>query len=396
MGFSDRILQGLKGVRTTLADPDAWLTTALTGGTSYSGKSVTPDNSMELIPVYSAVSLLAGAVGSIPLKVYKDIDNARATAEDYVQWELLHDNPNPEMAADEVWEMVTAHLLLWGNAFLAKERNKNGQVTALWPLKPSRCAVGREAGKRFFSVDNNGKRYTEKDILHIRGLGLDGIVGLSPIQLARQSLGKDLALEEFGGRFWSNSAHPQGVLEHPNKLNEEAAGRLKAAWHDAHGGLAKSSKIAVLEEGMSWKATGMPLEDAQFIETQKFSLLQIALLFRVPPHMIGAQVGDSMTYATVEGQSIDFVRWSLRRWLKRIEGSLKRDQGILKPVKGLYAEFLTDDLLRGETKSRYEAYAEGIGSRFLTVNEVRAKENMPPVPGGDDFTGKVNNANTES
>jgi HK97 family phage portal protein len=364
-----------------LGQPGDWLKDALTGGQTFSGKTVTIEGSLALVPVYSAVSLLAGATGSLPLIVYRRLgEDGRERAHTHRTWPLLHDQPNPEMAADEVWELVMAHLLLWGNAFIAKIRDNFGVVTELWPLRPNRVQVGRDnQGNRYFVVDGNG-RYDNRDILHIRGLGTDGLVGLSPVQQARQMLAGAMALEEFTGDFWANDAQPGVVLSHPNKLSPDAAKNLKASWDAAH---KVKGKTAVLEEGITVERLTMPLEDAQFIETQKFNDLRVAQLFRIPPFYLGAASGDSLTYSNAETQGIDFVRWSLRRWLIRIEGALLRDPSLFLQGQRFYPEFLVDSLLRADTAVRYGAYKTALDGQFLTVDEVRELENRAPIKPAD-------------
>lgn len=370
----------------TLKAPPQWLHDALTaGGGSYSGKSVTPDSSMQLIPVWSAVSLLSGAVASLPMIVYRSLaGDERERAQSSRQWSILHDQPNPELAADEMWEIVMAHLLLWGNAFLAKVRSGDGRLAELWPIRPSRVQVARRNGEKVFVVDGDGP-FTEVDILHIRGLGTDGLVGLSPIQQAKQQLGNQLAREEFTGRFWAEGTMLSGFLKHPNRLDEDAAKRLAKSWRARFAGVGNAGKTVVLEEGLNWEQAGMPLADAQFIEQEKLGDLRVAQLYRLPPYMLGAEIGSSLTYSTTESQGIDFVRWSLNRWLKRIEKSLLRDPALFPPSLKLEPEFLVDALLRADTKTRYEAYGIGIKHRFITPNDARRKENLPPVDGGDDF-----------
>jgi HK97 family phage portal protein len=371
-----------RDITSTLNAPSEWLREAITTGATYTGQTVSPEGSLSLVPVYSAVSLLAGSVGSLPLVVYRRLEQGRERAEDYVMWRILHDQPNTEMAADELWEMITGHLALWGNAFLAKFRNNLGVVGELYPISPKRVQVGRDTnGKRYFIVDG-ADRYDESDILHIRGFGTDPLVGLSPIQQARQMLGAVMSQEEFSGRFWANNAHPAGVLKHPNRLSQDSADRLKASWKASHGGPRNAGEVAVLEEGMTWEATGMPLEDAQFIQTAQWNDLRIAQLFRIPPYMIGAKSGDSMTYSNTEMQGIDFVRWSLRRWLIRIEKSLLRDESMFLQQTRFYPEFLVDGLLRADTKNRYESYAIALdpAKGWMTKDEVRDRENLNPLP----------------
>ena len=385
MSITSRLLNGL-GIeeRATLANPPDSLLEAFGATSSYSGQTVSVDGSLALVPVFSAVSRIAGAVGSMPMLVYRRTTDGRERADNHRTWKLLHSQPNPEMAADEFWELLTGHLLLWGNAFVGKLRGPMGLVDELWPIRPSRVQVGkREDGSRYFILDGKDE-HTEFDILHIRAFGTDGIVGLSPIQQARQQLGATLALEEFSGRFWDSSANPSGILVHPNRLSEEAAERIKARWRANHTGVRNAGGVAVLEEGMTWQSVGMPLEDAQFLETAKFSDVRVAQIFNLPPYMLGASSGDSLTYATTESQGIDFVRWTLNRWLTRIENSILRDEGIFRQGERIYPEFLREALLQADTKTRYEAYEVAVRTGWLTNPEIRVKENLPPadVPAG--------------
>jgi HK97 family phage portal protein len=366
---------------STLANPSAWLSDALGGSRTYTGRSVSVRSALELVPVYSAVSLLAGSIGSLPLIVYRKLTDGRERAENHWMWPLLHQQPNDRMAADELWELVGAHLLLWGNAFLWKEKNAaGGTISALYPIEPSRVAVGLDEQGSYFVLDGEQTPLRGDQILHIRGLGVDGLVGLSPIQQARQMLSGGMAIEEFTGRFWANSAAPSGILKHPNQLSKEAADRLRIDWKNRVGGLRNAGDIAVLEEGLDWQSVSMPLEDAQFIETNRFNDLRVAQLFRIPPYMLGASSGDSLTYSNTEMQGIDFVRWSLRRWLVRIENSLLRDPSMFLQGQRFYPEFLVDGLLRSSTKDRYDAYKIALDGQFLTVDEVRERENLPALP----------------
>lgn len=384
MSVVGRVVDGLTS-RSTLSNPDSWLRGALTSGTTFSGKTVTVDSSLSLVPVFAAVNRLSQAVGASPLIVYKKTSSGRERAADSRQWEICHEQPNPEIAADEFWAIVESHIDLWGNAFIWKERAGDGRVANLWALKPSRCMVGYDKDKRtgqvrrMFKIDGNGP-YFEDDILQIRGLSSDGLVGYSPIQLARQLLGNGMAQEEFQGKFWANGAWPGVVLKHPQKLDDGAIKRLKASWKSAHGGAGRAGETAVIEEGMSVETMTMPLDDAQFIEQARFNDLRVAQLFGLPPHAIAAKSGDSMTYSNVESQGIDFVRWSVRPRVTRIEKSLKRDPDLFPAGQALYPEFLLDALMRADLKTRYEAYQVGIAAGVLTRNEARDYENLPALP----------------
>jgi HK97 family phage portal protein len=382
----DTLLTGRRALTSGLKTPDSWLSALFSEGETYSGKTVTPLTATQLVPVLSATTLLAGGVGTLPLIVYRRLERGRERAESHPAWRLCHDSPNSLMAADEYWELATAHLLLWGNHFSAKLRGVNGRVEELIPLRPDRVQVGVKNGRRLYVVDGRtNEPYDESNILHIRGLGLDGVVGLSPIQQARQALGNLAAREEFQGRFWANDARPGGVLKHPNELSAKALKRLKASWEDAHGGLANKAKTAILEEGMEWQEIGLPLADAQFVEQANLDRAEVALIFRVPPAMLAADVGNSLTYSTSETQSLDFVKWSLRRWLVRIERALLHDPDIFVQGTRFYPEFLIDGLLRADVRTRAQVY-QAAHNRWLTTNEIRELENRNPLDGEEHDT----------
>lgn len=374
MSALGRIVGGFTS-RSGLAQPSGSFLDAMGDGTPVNGRSVSVRGSLKLVPVFSAVSLIASSVGSLPLIVYRRLEgDDRERASDHRTWSFLHDNLNAEMASDDGWETVTAHLLLWGNAFLFKLRGPLDLVNGLWPIEPRRVQVTRDRdGVKRFVIDGDlASSYTELDILHIRGLSTDGLVGLSPTQEARQALATAGAQEDFQGQFLGAGGKPGVLLKHPNHLSAEAAKRLERSFDAARPGSAK-----LLEEGMQAEKWTMPLEDAQFLESMQFSDLRVAQLFNLPPHFLGAKTGDSLTYATTEGRGIDYVTYTLRRWLIRIEKALRRDAGIFVQGDRFFAEFLTDALTRADIKTRYDAYGVGIDKGFLTADEVRARENLP-------------------
>lgn len=364
----------------TLSEPPAWLMSALgvTGKTA-SGRKVSVQTALGLVPVYSAVSLISSSVGSLPLIVYRrTAGGGRERATEHPSWLSLHSSPNEEMAADELWEIIISHLLLWGNAFLYKRMGVLGRVEELWPVEPSRVQVGRDRdGRRYFSVDGRGPFYADT-ILHIRGLSSDGLVGYSPIQIAKQAIANALAQEEFQGKFLSDEGRPSVILRHPNKLQGDAAKRLKASWDAIEAG-----GTAVLEEGTEVEKWTMPLEDAQFLESMQFSDLRIAQLFQLPPSKLGAKTGDSLTYSTTELAGIDLITYTLRRWLVRVEGALLRDPSLFPDPEGFFPEFLVEGLLRADANSRAAFYTAALSkdTGWLTRAEVRRLENLPAEPG---------------
>jgi HK97 family phage portal protein len=344
------------------------------GRSTHAGKSVTVERALGLVPVFNAVSQIAGAVGSLPLVVYERDGRNRQRAESHPAWKLLHEKPNPEMAADELWEIVASHIELWGNAFLYKRTEPGtGLTEQLWPISPDRVQVARdERHRRVFHIE--GETFGEDTILHIRGFSLDGLVGYSPIQLARNAIANQMSQEEFQGKFLRSGGKPAVLLRHPNRLKDDGQKRLKASW-DA----VKAGETAVLEEKIEVERWTMPLGDAQFVEQMEFSDKRIAQLFVMRPGRVGAKTGDSMTYKNIESEALDFVTFTLQRRLTRIERALGADLSIFPGGRSEFCEFLVDALMRADLKERYEAYKVGIDAGFLDADEdVRPRENLAP------------------
>lgn len=358
-------------MRRPTLERGSWLSTGSLGGRSYSGEKVTVDRALALIPVWACTTTVAGGVGSLPLVVYRR-GEVRTRAEEHPYYELLHEQPNPAMAADEFFEILAAHLNLWGNAYIYKWRDPSGAIEALWPFAPERVSVEiKENGERRYWVD--GIEYGQADFIHLRGLSANGATGYSPISLARQTIGNMRAQEKFQGKWLSGDGRPSVIIEHPATMSDEAAERLKAKWYST-----KTGGAAVIEEGAKVTPWTMPLADAQFLEQQQFSDLRIAQLFLVPPNRLGAKTGDSMTYKTTETEWISFVTYTLRRWLIRIEKGLAADRDLF-PTREYFPEFLIDALARADTATRYRAYKLGIDAGFLQVNEPRRWENLPDI-----------------
>ena len=280
--------------------------------------------------VYACVRILSEAIAGLPLHLYRyTADGGKERALDNSLYYLLHDEPNPEMTSFIFRETMMTHLLLWGNAYAQIIRNGKGEVVALYPLLPDRMKVDR---------NNNGELYYEYtpsdqskfdgktvvlntyEVLHIPGLGFDGLVGYSPIAMAKNAIGMAIACEEFGARFFENGAAPSGVLEHPETLKDPA--RVRETWQSQFGGSSNSGKVAVLEEGMKYTPISIAPEQAQFLETRKFQINEIARIFRVPPHMVGDLAKSS--FSNIEQQSLEFVKYTLDPWVIRWEQSLSR------------------------------------------------------------------------
>jgi HK97 family phage portal protein len=355
------------------------------GGTS-AGKAVNETTAMQTSAVYACVRILAEAVAGLPLHVFeRSTDGGKTLNTGHPLYALLHDEPNEEMTSFVFRETLMSHLLLWGNAYAQIIRDGHGTPTALYPLLPSKVTVEREKGGALiysYSGDEGQIKLRREAILHIPGLGFDGLIGYSPIAMAKNAVGMSIATEEYGASFFSNGANPGGVLEHPAVIKDIQ--RVKESWMSQYGGSANAHKVAVLEEGMKFHQIGIPPEQAQFLETRKFQIDEIARIFRVPPHMVGDL--EKSSFSNIEQQSLEFVKYTVGPWVARWEQSLM--QSLLLPSEkgAVTIRFNVDGLLRGDYRGRMEGYSTGIQNGFYSVNDVRALEDMNLLPaeeGGD-------------
>lgn len=369
-----------------------WLSTMLgVGYETDAGITVTEETALQYTAVFSAIRILSEGVSMLPLKIYERLERGKRTATDHPLYTLLHSDPNPEMTSMEFRDTVTGHLVGWGNAYVNIVYDVAGRVKELWPLLPNKMRVKRENGilRYYYRLPSNVVTVVAaEEILHLRGLGFNGIVGYSPIGMARQAIGLGLAAERFGARFFGNGARPGIVMEHPNVLSDEAAKHLRESWEARHEGIENSHRVAILEEGMKIHEIGIPPEDAQFLETRKFQVNEIARLFRIPPHML--QDLERATFSNIEQMSIDFVTHSLGPWLVRWEQRLNKSLLTKDERRRYFVEHLVAGLLRGDITSRYNAYSVGRQWGWLSANDVRELENMNPVDGGDIYMMPMN------
>ena len=363
------------------------------GGTT-SGKAVTERSAMQMTAVYSCVRILAEAVAGLPLHLYRyKEDGGKEKALDHPLYLLLHDEPNPEMSSFVFRETLMTHLLLWGNAYAQIIRNGKGEVIALYPLMPNRMVVDRDIhGQLYYQYTRSTEEaptmkgvtvnLPPSDVLHIPGLGFDGLVGYSPIAMAKNAIGMAIACEEYGAKFFANGAAPGGVLEHPGTIKDPQ--RVRESWQSTFGGSGNSNKIAVLEEGMKYTPIGISPEQAQFLETRKFQINEIARIFRVPPHMVGDL--EKSSFSNIEQQSLEFVKYTLEPWLVRWEQSIQRTLFSPEEKKQYFAKFNVEGLLRGDYASRMSGYATARQNGWMSANDIRELENMDRIPaeeGGD-------------
>ena len=357
-------------------------------GTSTAGKSVSERSAMQMTAVYACVRVLSEAVAGLPLHIYRYTSKgSKEKATDHPLYFLLHDEPNPEMCSFVFRETMMTHLLLWGNAYAQIIRNGKGEVMAIYPLMPSRMTVDRnERGELYYqyqlsrddaqTMKGSSVILKPSDVLHIPGLGFDGLVGYSPIAMAKNAIGLSIATEEYGSKFFANGATPGGVLEHPGTLKNPA--RVRESWNQAFGGSVNSNRVAVLEEGLKYTPITIAPDQAQFLETRKFQLNEIARIFRVPPHMIGDL--ERATFSNIEHLSLEFVKYSLDPWLVRWEQSMARVLFNDDEKRDYFIKFNVDGLLRGDYQSRMSGYSVGIQNGFLSPNDVRELENMDLIP----------------
>ena len=348
-------------------------------GSSMSGKSVTPSSAIQVSAVYACVRVIAETIASLPLNVFEATDKGGVKALEHPLQRLLHDEPNPEMTSFIWRETMLSHLLLWGNSYCQILRTGRNGIVGLYPLLPDHMAVDRDTkGKLTYTYTTSEGRMEQlnpEDVLHIPGLGFDGVMGYSPIALEKAAIGLGIAAEEYGSKFLQNGARPSGILTHPNTVKDPAA--LRASWNAAYGGSGNASRVAVLEEGMTFVPLSMPNNEAQFLETRKFQVTEICRIFRVPPHMIGDL--ERATFSNIESQNISFAVHTIRPWLVRIEQAINKTL-IPENEKGrYYAQFNIDGLMRGDYKSRMEGYAIARQNGWMSANDIRALENLNPI-----------------
>lgn len=364
-------------------------------GGSSSGKNVNERTAMQMTAVYACVRILSEAIAGLPLHLYRYAeDGSKTKAIDHGLYSLLHDEPNPEMTSFVFRETLMTHLLLWGNAYAQIIRNGKGEVLALYPLMPNKMQVDRDDNGHLYYTYSRSKeeanakdnessvKLSPYDVLHIPGLGFDGLVGYSPIAMAKNAIGMAMACEEFGAKFFANGASPSGVLEHPGILKDPA--KVRDSWNAAYGGSANSHKVAVLEEGMKYSPISISPNEAQFLETRKFQINEIARIFRVPPHMVGDL--EKSSFSNIEQQSLEFVKYTLDPWVIRWEQSLSRALFSPDEKHTYFFKFNVEGLLRGDYQSRMTGYATARQNGWMSANDIRELEDLDRIPadeGGD-------------
>lgn len=383
MGLLSRATSGI-------ATPEQWLVDWFKGGQqSSAGVTVNTTEALGSSAFFAGVRVISEDVGSLPLILYLQQERGKQRAKDHPLYPILKEAANPLMTAMQLRETLTGHVLTWGDGFAYVDR-RDGFVESVWPLRPDRMvtkvdrdSLGRPTVEHAYDDPENGirVRLPRDRVFRVSGLGFDGIRGYSLVAMHRNAIGLSLAMEEYGSRFFANGSRPSGVLKHPRTVSPEARDRIKNDWERLHQGLDNAQRVAILEEGVEWQQVGLPMEDTQFLEGRKFQVTEMARILRVPPHKLADL--ERATFSNIEDQGIDYLTSSLRTWLIRWEQAISLrllTQG--ERERGLFAEHIVEDLLRGDIKTRYDAYATGRQWGWLNGDDIAEKENMDPLPDG--------------
>ena len=361
-----------------------WLGSADDLGTVFNGR-VTEEKALGIDAVFACVNLYARTLASMPLLLYEKTPDGKRRAVNHPLYRLLHNEPNPNMTSHNFRKIMEASLKLWGNAYAWIEFDNSWRVKYLWPLLPGNVFPQRslQTGELFYDAvlyNGESRRFRAYEMVHIAGLGFDGISGRSPVRQFAETMGFNLDIKSYGRKFFKNGARPSGVLQHPGSLSEEAQKRLENKFDKRYSGIENTGKTILLEEGMTYHQIGVPPEEAQFIESRKYSVEEIARIYGVPPHMIGDL--EHATFSNIESQDINFAKHSIVpecvNWEQELMRKLLNDDEQAR----YEIEFNMEGLVRGDMESRYRAYAIGRQWGFLTADDIRAKENMSNVDGG--------------
>lgn len=368
------------------------------GGVTASGATVTPNTAMRVAAVYACVRIRSGVVATLPLQVKRRVDErTREDASDSTLGVLLRRKPNGWQTPSQFRRMMQAHVMLRGNAYAMIVRSLRGarDVLELVPMHPDRVKVEQGADLSlvytYQTKDGQSIVLRQAEVFHLVGLTLDGVLGVSPITYARETIGLSLSMENAGATIFRNGARASIVLSHPNKLGQESQEFLRASLDEYRAGGDSEGKALILEEGMTVSPLAMTAEDAQWIESRKFSRTDIAMFFGVPPHMIGDTEKSTSWGTGIEAQTQGFLTFTAEDDLTMWEEAIGRDL-IVDPASALYARFNRAALVRGDLKTRTAAYASALQWGWMSPNEVRELEDRNPRDDGDSYYPPPNTA----
>lgn len=359
-------------------------------GMSSSGKVVSADKAIHLSAVWACVRLLSESVSTLPLKIYaRQADGSRKPATDHPVYQVLCRRPNLEMTPSRFMLMLVASICLRGNAFIEKKMI-GSKLISLVPLLPQNMVVKRlENGRLEYTYTENGQKRVipEKNLMHIRGFGLDGVCGMMPMREGRDVIGAAMAVEESAAKIFENGLQSSGFLSAEQALDAEQRERLRG-YMQAFTGSKNAGKIMVLEGGLKYQNVTMNPEAAQMLESRAFSIEEICRWFRVPAFMVGHADKQSSWASSVEGMNLQFLTNTLRPLLVNIEQEISRC--LLDGDDDLFAEFSVEGLLRADSAGRSAYYTTALQNGWMSRNDVRRLENMPPIEGGDLYTVQLN------
>lgn len=377
MGAISKLLEQ----RFNLKNPPEWFIDWIGGGKTATGLTVSEDKALKYTPFWAAVRIISGTLAALPFMVYSHENGGKNKEQLHPVYRLLHDRPNEYMDAITFQETRQAHVLCYGNGYAEIQRDGKGQAVALWPLLPDRTERKIKDGIFYYEVKNAAGRLfylPDYNVLHIKGLGFDGYTGYNVVYYHKEAVAYGIGVKEYGARFFGNDASPGGVLEMPSSLSDKAFKRLKKSWLANQGGLSNAHRIQILEEGLKYNKTGIDPKQAQALEVQKWNVDDISRIFQIPPHKLGSM--EFSKYNNVEQLQLDFVATTMLYWFRKWEQECNYKLFMPSERSRLFCEILVDALLRGDLKSRYEAYNIGRNAGFLCVDDIREKENMNPLP----------------
>lgn len=375
----------------SLTDEKAWDRSLwnLVGSQSLSGENVTESSALTYSAVFNAVNLISGTIGSLPLHLMQRKGEKKRLADDRVMYRLMHDEWNPYITAMAGREAMMAHILTWGNGYAEKVRNGYGEISELWPIAPNRVRPRMQNDELVYGIkmDRAAEIILPRDkVLHIPGFGFDGFMGYSVIALARKSIGLGMAMETFGSLFFGNGTNPSMVVSHPSTLSQTARDNITQSMTVSNSGLSNAHRFILLEEGMKVEKYGIPPNDCQFLESRQFQIPEIARWFNLPPHKLKDLTKSS--FSNIESEQISFVMDSILPWLIRLEQNynlqiLSKGDKDLYGRDRLYFKHALEGLLRADSASRGTFYKKMFDIGAMSINEIRALEDLDPVDGGD-------------
>lgn len=385
-GRTKRFFRNLSLAMEKAWNPSLW---NLYGAQSPSGETVTEHTALTYSAVYNAISLIAGTIGALPLHLMQRKAKSKRLADDRAMYAVMHDAANPYMTAMAFRECLMAHILAWGNGYAEIVRNGYGELSALWPITPDRVSPLMRGGEILYRIKMTAGEdilLPREKVLHVPGLGYDGFLGYSVVAMARRSIGLGMAMETFGSRFFGEGTHPGVIVEHPTKLSPEAHANLKKSLSDTYSGLGNSHRLMLLEEGMKFQKIVIDPKDSQFLESRQFNIPEIARWFNLPPHKLKDLTRSS--FSNIESEQISFVTDSILPWLIRLEQNfnaqlLSESDRHYSGRGRLYFKHNVEGLLRADAAARGTYYREMFNIGAMSINEIREKEDLDPIEGGD-------------